>query len=132
MELWIKDLKYFKAGRTSCHTFCANCFRLFLYAAAFVTANNIKRTLFKDTEVEEFAMDSFIKLIMLSSKDVYKDTGVIADESIKLIGLKISKWHPEEIRMVTYEENATGNVYRFSTNNREHEALAISELCRER
>ena len=51
----------------SCHTFCANYFRLFLYAAAFVMANKIKRTLFKDTDVEGFTMDSFIKRIMLSA-----------------------------------------------------------------
>lgn len=66
MELWIKDLKYLKADRMSCHTFCANYFRLFLYAAAFVMADKMKRTLFKDTEVEDFTMDSFIKRIMLS------------------------------------------------------------------
>ena len=67
MELWIKDLKYFKADRMSCHTFCANYFRLFLYAAAFVMAHKIKRTLFKGTEEEGFTMDSFIKHIMLSA-----------------------------------------------------------------
>ena len=67
MELWIKDLKYVKAERMSCHTFCANYFRLFLYAAAFVIADKIKQTLFKDTEVQGFNMDSFIKRIMLSA-----------------------------------------------------------------
>lgn len=69
---------------------------------------------------------------IVSSNDVDKETGVIADESIKLIGLKTSKWYPEEIRMVTYEDYATGNVYRFLTNNEEYEALTISELYRER
>lgn len=67
MELWIKDLKYVKTERMSCHTFCANYFRLFLYAAAFVMADKIKQTLFKDTEVQGFNMDSFIKRIMLSA-----------------------------------------------------------------
>lgn len=67
MELWIKDLKYFKADRMSCHTFCANYFRLLLYAAAFVMADKVKRTLFKDTGVEGFTMESFIKRIMLSA-----------------------------------------------------------------
>jgi len=67
MELWIKDLKYFKANRMSCHTYCANYFRLFLYAAAFVMAHKMKQTLFKGTTVENFTMDSFIKRIMLSA-----------------------------------------------------------------
>lgn len=34
--------------------------------------------------------------------------------------------------MVIYEDYATGNVYRFLTNNNEYEALTISELYRER
>ena len=64
--------------------------------------------------------------------EVDKSTGVITDEKIKLIGLRTSQWYPEEIRMVTYEDYATNNVYRFLTNNMEYEALTISELYRER
>lgn len=41
MELWIKDLKYFKADRMSCNTYRTNYFRLFLYAAAFVMAHSM-------------------------------------------------------------------------------------------
>ena len=67
-----------------------------------------------------------------SSSDVDKTTGVIADEKIMLTGLRTSKWYPGEIRMVTYEDFATGNVYRFLTNNLEYEALTIAELYRER
>ena len=59
-------------------------------------------------------------------------TGVIADEHIKLTGLRTSKWYPEELRMVPYEDYATNNVYRFLTNNMEYEAITISELFRER
>lgn len=67
MELWIKDLKYFKADRMSCNTYRANYFRLFLYAAAFAMAHRMKHTVFKDTPVERFTMDSLIKRIMLSA-----------------------------------------------------------------
>ncbi len=67
-----------------------------------------------------------------SSIEVDQTTGVIADERIKLTGLKTSKWYPEELRMVTYEDYSTNNVYRFLTNNLEYEALTISELYRER
>lgn len=67
-----------------------------------------------------------------SSNDVDQTTGVIADERIKLTGLRTSKWYPEELRMVTYEDYATNNVYRFLTNNIEYEALTIAELYRER
>lgn len=67
MELWIKDLKYFKADRMSCNSYRANYFRLFLYAAAFVLAHRMRRTAFKGTEVERFTVDSLIKRIMLSA-----------------------------------------------------------------
>lgn len=67
MELWIRDLKYFRADRMSCNSYRANYFRLFLYAAAFVVAHDMKHTLFKGTGVEKFTMDSFIKRIMLSA-----------------------------------------------------------------
>jgi Transposase DDE domain. len=43
-----------------------------------------------------------------------------------------AEMYPEEIRMVTYEDYATGNVYRFLTNNTEYEAITISKLYRER
>lgn len=67
MELWIKDLKYFKADRMSCNAYRANYFRLFIYSAAFVLAHNMKHTLFMGTQVESFTMDSLIKRIMLSA-----------------------------------------------------------------
>lgn len=67
MELWIKDLKYFRADRMSCSSFKANQFRLFLHAAAYVIAHNMKKVCFKGTAVECFTMDSLIKRIMLSA-----------------------------------------------------------------
>lgn len=67
MELWIKDLKYFRADRMSCSSFRANTFRLFLYGAAYVIAHRLKTTAFAGTEVEDFTMDSFMKRIMLSA-----------------------------------------------------------------
>ena len=69
---------------------------------------------------------------VIDSTEVDKSTGIIADEQILLTGLRTSGWYPEEIRMVTYEDYATGNVYRFLTNNLEYEALTIAELYRER
>ena len=51
----------------SCNSYRANYFRLFFYAAAFSMAHEMKHTLFKDTVVEGFTMDSFIKRVMLSA-----------------------------------------------------------------
>ncbi|MGP1476876.1 MAG: IS4 family transposase [Phocaeicola sp.] len=69
---------------------------------------------------------------VVSSTEADKSTGIIADERIILTGIKTSKQYPEELRMVTYEDYATSNVYRFLTNNTENEALTIAELYRER
>lgn len=69
---------------------------------------------------------------VVSAGSVDQSTGVIADEHIKLTGLRTSKWYPEELRMLTYEDYATNTVYRFLTNNMEYEAITISELYRER
>ena len=60
------------------------------------------------------------------------DTGIINDETIKLAGVKPSRCYPETLRMVTYEDFATGNIYRFLTNHLGYEALTIAELYRER
>ena len=69
---------------------------------------------------------------VVKSNPVDKNTGVIADEIIKLTTYKSVKSYPEELRMVTYEDFATGNVYRFLTNHLGYEALTIAELYRER
>ena len=67
-----------------------------------------------------------------SSITVDKNTGVIADERIKLTGVRTAIWYPEELRMVTYEDYANNVVYRFITNNTEYDPLTIAELYRER
>ena len=69
---------------------------------------------------------------VVKSNPVDKNTGVIADEIIKLTTYKSVKSYPEELRMVTYEDFATGNVYRFLTNHLGYESLTIAELYRER
>lgn len=67
MELWIRDLKCFRADRMSCSSFRANAFGQFLYGAAYVTAHTLKTTAFAGTEVEAFTTDSFMKRIMLGA-----------------------------------------------------------------
>lgn len=69
---------------------------------------------------------------IMNSTNVDQTTSVIADDRIKLIGLRTSSWYPDELRMVTYEDFDTSNVYCFLTNNFEYEPLTISELYRER
>ena len=69
---------------------------------------------------------------VVDSKETDKQTGVISDEMIRLTGPKSSEHYPEPIRMVTYEDFATSEVYRFLTNNTALDPLTISELYRER
>ena len=44
--------------------------------------------------------------------------GVVSDSTIRLTGLKTSRWYPDTLRMVVYEDYATGNVYRFLTTHK--------------
>lgn len=69
---------------------------------------------------------------IVGSEPTDMQSGVISDEMIRLTGPKSSKHYPEPIRMVTYEDFATSEVYRFITNNTELDPLTISELYRER
>lgn len=69
---------------------------------------------------------------IIEKREVDNVTGVIADENIRLTGMRTRKQYPDVLRMVTYEDYATNNVYRFLTNNTDYEALTIAELYRER
>lgn len=69
---------------------------------------------------------------VVESRGCDPEAGIISDEIIKLTGVKPSRCYPETLRMVTYEDFATGKVYRFLTNLLGYEALTIAELYRER
>ena len=73
-----------------------------------------------------------MKYEVMEEHPVDKSTGVVSDSTIRLTGLKTSRWYPDTLRMVVYEDYATGNVYRFLTNDFTHSYLTIAELYRER
>ena len=73
-----------------------------------------------------------MKYEVVEEHPVDKSTGVVSDSTIRLTGLKTSRWYPDTLRMVVYEDYATGNVYRFLTNDFTHSYLTIAELYRER
>ena len=73
-----------------------------------------------------------MKYEVVEENPVDSSTGVISDFIIRLTGQNTSKWYPETIRMVVYEDYATNNVYRFLTNDFKHSYLTIAELYRER
>ena len=73
-----------------------------------------------------------MKYMVVGEREVDKSTGIISDQDIRLTGVRTSMYYPENIRMVTYEDYATGNVYRFVTNDFTLPALTIAELYRER
>ena len=73
-----------------------------------------------------------MKYAAIEEIPVDTQTGVISDSVIRLTGPKTSKWYPDTLRMVVYEDYATGYVYRFLTNDFTHSYLTIAELYRER
>ena len=73
-----------------------------------------------------------MKYEVVEERPVDKQAGVTNDTIIRLTEPRTSKWYPDTLRMVVYEDYATGNVYRFLTNDFTHSYLTIAELYRER
>jgi hypothetical protein len=65
MENFIKDHKIaLKSGRTSCHRFMANCFRLMLHSAAYVILHTLREQALADTDFATAQFDT-IRLRLL-------------------------------------------------------------------
>ena len=59
MENYIKDHKRsLKSDRTSCHSFEANQFRLFLHSAAYVLMHSLRENILKGTELAQAQFDT--------------------------------------------------------------------------
>lgn len=73
-----------------------------------------------------------MKYEVVGERHVDKITGLISDQDIRLTGVRTSKYYPENIRMVVYEDYAENIVYTLLTNDFDLPALTIAELYRER
>lgn len=70
---------------------------------------------------------------VVESRPVDKNAGVLSDETMRLTGYRSTKKYPDTLRLVVYEDFATGKAYHFLTNNFSIEdPLTIAELYRER
>ena len=54
---------------------------------------------------------------VIESRPVDKNSGVLSDETIRLIGYYSTKKYPDTLRLVVYEDFEAGKVYHFLTNN---------------
>ena len=70
MELFIKNHKtYLKSSRTSCHSFFANQFRVFLHSAAYVLLHSLQKEVLKGTEFAHCTMQTLqLKLLKIASR----------------------------------------------------------------
>ena len=69
---------------------------------------------------------------VIESMPVDKNSGVLSDETMRLIGYYSIKKYPDTLRLIVYEDFEVGKVYHFLTNNFSIEdPLAIAELYRE-
>ena len=75
---------------------------------------------------------SNMKYEVIGERPVDYITGLISDQDIRLTGQLTSKWYPESLRMVAYEDYVTNNVCTFLANDFNLPALTIAELYRER
>lgn len=70
MELRIKDHKtYLKSDRTSCNSFEANQFRLFLHSAAYVLIHTLQKELLRATELANATMKTIqLKVLKIATR----------------------------------------------------------------
>lgn len=69
---------------------------------------------------------------VIESMPVDKNSGVLSDETMRLIGYYSIKKYPDTRRLIVYEDFEAGKVYHFLTNNFSIEdPLTIAELYRE-
>jgi hypothetical protein len=82
----IKELKLdLSSGRTSCHRFAANCFRLLLHAIAFILLSELRRLL-SGTEFQRSTMGQIrLKLLKL---------GALVEITTRRILVRLPRGHP--------------------------------------
>jgi hypothetical protein len=70
MENYIKNHKiYTRSDRTSCHSFAANQFRLFLHSAAYILLHALRENILKSTEFARAQFDTIrLKLLKIGAK----------------------------------------------------------------
>ncbi|MCH7613391.1 MAG: IS1380 family transposase [Candidatus Marinimicrobia bacterium] len=78
MELMIKDHKtYTKSDRTSCHSFHANQFRLFLHSAAYVLLHHLRTQVLKGTELSKATFETLrLRLLKIGGRVVELKTKI--------------------------------------------------------
>jgi len=71
MENFIKDHKAaLKSGRTSCHNFMANCFRLMLHSAAYVILHTLREKALSGTEFATAQFDTLQRRLLKIGAEV--------------------------------------------------------------
>ena len=70
MENFIKDHKIaLKSGRTSCHSFTANCFRLMLHSAAYIIMHTLREKALAGTTLAKAQFDTIrLKLLKIGAE----------------------------------------------------------------
>lgn len=52
--------------------------------------------------------------VVIESRPVNKNSGVLSDETIRLVGYYSTRKYPDTLRLVVYEDFETGRVYPIS------------------
>ncbi len=109
-ELYIKDHKtYTKSDRTSCHSFLANQFRLYLHSAAYVLLHTFRSELLKGTEFATATFDTIrLKLLKVGARIIELKTKIKVHLPTaypyqrifaKTLGILEALHHPPDISM---------------------------------
>ena len=79
-----------------------------------------------------FKAKSNTKYTVLGQQDVPKKKGVVSDHLIRLTGLSSRENYPNQLRLVTYVDQETGEKHVFLTNNFKLAARTIADLYKSR
>ncbi|MDP2983781.1 MAG: IS4 family transposase [Candidatus Latescibacter sp.] len=75
---------------------------------------------------------SNMKYTVLGQQEVTKNKGIVSDCLIMLSGVASHENYPDKLRMVTYIDHETGELYVFITNNFKLAARTIADLYKSR
>lgn len=75
---------------------------------------------------------SNVAFTVTSQNPVVSGTGVISDQSVALTGERGTKFYPELVRRIEYEDQDSGKRFVFFTNDFSLPALTIAELYKQR
>ena len=103
-----RDWRIYRDFRQALDTLCVEMGAIYLLDKGYVEFFRLFNHIHKNEAFYVTRAKDNMPYEVVESKGCDSEAGIISDEVIKLTGVKPSKSYPENLRMVTYEDFATG------------------------